>query len=263
MERVLENILPIMDVEHDLILSKQGDITIAFRCELPEIFTLSNDEYEAFHQAWIKAIKILPKHSILHKQDWFIDTKHKANFLNADNSFLSRSSERFFNERPYLDHSCYIFLTKKPAGRKLASSLFSNLLRRTIVPEETLKPQLVQDFLDSAGQFKRILEDSGFVKLKRLTNEELLSNTGNVGVIEKYLRLSETNLLCDIEFKDGIQVGDKQVQLFTLSNAEDLPALCGSRINYDKYSTDKTKFSIGFASTLGQLLPCNHIYNQF
>src|SRR5690606_33504733 len=39
--------------------------------------------------------------------------------------------------------------------------------------------------------------------------------------------------------------------------------LCGSRINYDKYSTDKTKFSVGFASTLGQLLPCNHIYNQY
>ncbi len=263
MERVLENILPIMDVEHDLILSKQGDVTIAFKCELPEIFTLSNEEYEAFHQAWIKAIKILPKHSIFHKQDWFIDSKHKANFLNDDNSFLSRSSERFFNERPYLDHSCYIFLTKKPAGRKLASSLFSNLLRRTIVPEETLKPQLVQDLLDSTGQFKRILEDSGFVKLKRLTNEELLSDPQKAGVIEKYLRLSEKNLLCDIEFKDGIQVGDKQVQLFTLSNAEDLPALCGSRINYDKYSTDKTKFSVGFASTLGQLLSCNHIYNQF
>ena len=60
MERVLEEILPIMDVQHDLILSKQGDVTIGFFCELPEIFTLSNDEYEAFHQAWIKAIKILP-----------------------------------------------------------------------------------------------------------------------------------------------------------------------------------------------------------
>ena len=42
-----------------------------------------------------------------------------------------------------------------------------------------------------------------------------------------------------------------------------MPGYCGSRINYDKYSTDKTKFSVGFASTLGQLLPCNHIYNQY
>ncbi|MBW7893255.1 MAG: DUF3875 domain-containing protein, partial [Chitinophagaceae bacterium] len=198
MEKRMEDILPVMAVEQDCILSKQGDITIAFKAELPEIFTLSDQEYEAFHQAWIKAIKILPRHSVFHKQDWFIDSSHKADFLEGDYSFLSRSSERFFNERPYLDHCCYIFLAKKPAGRKLSSSLFSNLLRTAIVPEQTLKPQLVQDFIDSAGQFKRILEDSGFVKLRRLRNEELLSNEQKSGIIEKYLRLSESSLLCDI-----------------------------------------------------------------
>ena len=48
-----------------------------------------------------------------------------------------------------------------------------------------------------------------------------------------------------------------------MADAEYMPSLCGSRINYDKYSTDKTKFSIGFASPVGQLLSCNHIYNQY
>ncbi len=48
-----------------------------------------------------------------------------------------------------------------------------------------------------------------------------------------------------------------------MSDVEDLPGMCGSRINYDRYSTDKTKFSIGFASPLGQLLSCNHVYNQY
>jgi conjugation system TraG family ATPase len=263
MERVLEEILPIMDVEHDLILSKQGDITIAFEVALPEIFTLSNDEYEAFHQAWIKAIKILPKFCVFHKQDWFLDSKHQPDFLKDDTSFLSRSSERFFNERPYLDHTCYIFLTKKPNGRKLSSSLFSNLLRKSIVPEETMNQQLIQDFLDSAGQFRRILEDSGFVKLYRLKDDDLTSNEKKAGVIEKYMRLSEGNMMNEIILKEGLQIGNNHLQMFTLSDANDLPALCGSRINYDKYSTDKTKFSVGFASTLGQLLPCNHIYNQY
>ncbi len=263
MDRVLEEILPILDVEHDLILSKQGDITVAFLAELPEIFTLSNEEYEAFHQAWIKAVKILPNYCVFHKQDWFTDSKYAPDFLKEDTSFLTRSSERFFNERPYLDHTCYIFLTRKPKGRKLSSSLYSNLLRKTIVPEEVMNAQLVQDFLDSAGQFNRILEDSGFVKLLRLKDEDLLSNDKQCGVIEKYLRLSSTNILTDTSFKDGIQIGDKHLQLFSLSDANDLPGLCGSRINYDRYSTDKTKFSVGFASSLGQLLPCNHLYNQY
>lgn len=266
MEKMIDDILPIMDVEHDCILSKQGDVTVVFKAELPEIFTLSDQEYEAFHQAWLKAIKLLPKFSVFHKQDWFIDSKFEPDFASEDSSFLTRSSERFFNERPFLDHSCYIFLTKKPTGRKTSSSLFSNLLRSSIVPEETLKAQLRQEFIDSTGQFRRILEDSGFVKLTRLGNDELKSHSRKIGIIEQYCFLSEKQnsfVFKDIAFDDGLQVGDKHCQIYTLGDAADLPALCGSRINYDRYSTDKTKFSIGFASTLGQLLSCNHIYNQY
>ncbi len=262
----MEDILPIMAVEHDCILSKQGDVTVVFKADLPEIFTLSDQEYEAFHQSWIKAIKVLPKFCVFHKQDWFLQSSYKADFLNDDNSFLTRSSERFFNERPFLEHSCYIMLTKKPSGRKNSSSLFSNLLRSSIVPDETLKPQALQDFIDCTGQFKRILEDSGFIKLTRLKDSSLKSDKRTLGLIEKYCFLSgkeESYVFNDIRFEEGLAVGDKHCQLFTLGDAADLPGLCGSRINYDRYSTDKTKFSIGFASTLGQLLSCSHIYNQY
>jgi conjugation system TraG family ATPase len=262
MEKRLNDILPLKGVEHDCILSKMGDITVVYEVILPEIFTLSGQEYEAFHQAWVRAIKVLPKQSVLHKQDWFVDSAFVPDFSKEDSSFLSRSSERFFNERPYLDHCCYLMLTKKPAARRLSSSLFSTLLRSHIVPEETLKPQLIQDFLDSCGQFKRILEDSGFVLMKRLKNDQLESNQHNAGIIEKYFYLSDDRMIRDINYKD-LRIGDNFCQLYTLADATDLPSVCGSRINYDRYSTDTTKFSIGFASVLGQLLPCNHIYNQY
>jgi len=266
MEKELGDVLPIMDVQHDCILSKQGDITVVFKADLPEIFTMSDQEYEAFHQSWIKAIKILPKFTVFHKQDWFLESSYKGDFDNEDSSFLTRSSERFFNERPFLDHSCYIMITKKPAGRKSSSSLFSNLIRNNLVPDETLNLQFLQDFIDSTGQFKRIMEDSGFIGLRRLRNDELKSQSRKTGLIEKYCFLSDNEnsyIYNDLKFSDGMQIGDKHTQLFTLGDAADLPALCGSRINFDRYSTDKTKFSVGFASTLGQLLSCNHIYNQY
>ncbi len=255
----------ISTVEHNAIISAQGDITIAYEAILPEIFTLSDRDYEAYHQTLIKAIKLLPVNSIFHKQDWFTETKYKANFESDDNSFLSRSSERFFNERPYLDHRCYIFLTKKPKDRKLSSSVYSNILRKSIVPQQTVNPVLFNDFLDSAGQFERILKDSGFVTLRKLTDEELAGTGNRPGIIEKYCFLQKENekTIRDVHVKDELRIGEAHCKLFTLSDAEDLPALCGSRINYDKYSTDRTKFSIGFASPLGQLLPCNHIYNQY
>lgn len=266
MEKLLDDLLPILDIEHDCILSKQGDITVAFKVELPEIFTLSDQEYEAFHQIWVKAIKILPTGTVFHKQDWFIDRKYCPDFGGEDNSFLTRSSERFFNERPFLEHSSYVLLTKKPSGRKLSSSLLSNLIRPSLVPQQTISRQYLDDFLDAASQFKRIMQDSGFVSIRQLTDDELLSHSEKAGLIESYCFLSEDNgqpLLRDIEFNDGIKIGDQYCQLFTLGDAADLPSLASPRITYDKYSTDRTKFSIGFACGLGMLLPCSHIYNQY
>lgn len=261
----IEKIMPLYKVEHNTILSAQGDITIAYEATLPEIFTLSDRDYEGYHQTLIKAIRLLPCFSIFHKQDWFTEAKYRANFENSDNSFLSHSSEHFFNERPYLDHRCLIYLTKKPNGRKLSNSFYSNILRKSIVPQQTVNPALFNDFLDSAGQFERILKDSGFCTLRRLTDEELAGTGNRPGIIEKYCFLQKEGekTIRDVQIKAGLRIGEAQCKLFTLSDAADLPALCGSRINYDKYSTDRTKFSIGFASPLGQLLPCNHIYNQY
>ena len=265
METRLDKILPILGVENDCILSKQGDVTITYEAQLPEIFTMSNSDYEAFHQTWIKALKILPRHCVFHKQDWYIETKYKLGFK-EDTHFLSRSSERFFNERPYLDHECYIFITKKPGNRKTVTSIMSGLLKRSIVPEQSMNPQLLQEFFESCGQFERILKDSGFVQLKRLTELELLSSESKAGLIERYYYLLEDEerpAIKDIQFRNEFKIGDAYCQLYTLADINDLPGLCGSRINYDKYSTDKTKFSVAFTSVLGQLLPCSHVYSQF
>jgi conjugation system TraG family ATPase len=262
----LKDIFPILSVENNCIISKKGDITIAFKVTLPEIFTLSDTDYEGFHQSLIKALKVLPSQSIFHKQDWFSESVYHPDFQHKDTSFLTRSSERFFNERPYLEHACFIMVTKKPADRKPSSSIFSTLLKKSIVPEDAMNPQLVLDFLNSVGQFERIITDSGFVQLQRLTDDEMASTQQRPGLIERYCFLTGANeqrMIQDIGFEDSVKIGDKFCQLYTLSDAQDLPALCGSRINYDRYSTDRTKFSIGFAATLGQLLPCNHIYNQY
>jgi conjugation system TraG family ATPase len=262
----LDKVFPVYKVESDCILSKQGDVTIAYEATLPEIFTLSDQEYEAFHQILVKAIKVLPNNTVFHKQDWFLSRKHQPDFETKDQSFLSRASERFFNERPFLDHTCYIMMTRKAANRKASSSVFSNLIRRSIVPEGTLSPQRMQEFLDGCGQFERILKDSGFVKLERLNNDELTGTDRKPGLLERYcFLLSETDpaVIKDIHFKDELTIGDQHCQLYSLSDVEDLPSLCGSRINYDRYSTDKTKFSVGFAAPLGQLLSCDHIFNQY
>jgi conjugation system TraG family ATPase len=261
----LETIFPIAKVERDIILSHQADVTVAFEAQLPELFSLSDQDYEAFHQVWIKAIKVLPASSIFHKQDWFVTDQYKASYATEDLSFLSRASERHFDERPFLNHKCYIMLSRRSSARKSVTSATSSLLRKSIVPQEALDPQKNQDFLDSVSQFERILSDSGFIQLNRIKSDAIASTTSKAGLLERYCYLTNEQqpLIKDIQFKEDWKIGADYVQLYSLADVELLPSLCGSRINYDKYSTDKSKYSVGFASAIGQLLRCNHLYNQF
>lgn len=262
----LENIIPLYKVEHNAILSAQGDITVAFKVKLPEIFTLSANDYESLHQTLVKAIRVLPPHSVFTKQDWFLHQRYQPTRNVESASFLETSAELHFKNRPFLDQYSYIFLTKKPEDRKLSSSAYSNILRKSIVPQQTLNPAMFEAFLDSTERFSRILSDSGFIGLKRLSDEDLAGTRKNVGIIEQYCLLAgqqETSMLKDVHITEEIRVGEHRCQLFTLADVEDLPAMCASRITYEAYSTDQTKFSTGFAASLGLLLTCDHLYSQY
>ena len=119
----LESKFPLLAVEQGCIVSKDADITVAFRVELPELFTVTSAEYEAMHAAWHKAVKVLPDFTIVHKQDWFVKEHYAGRLSDGELSFLARASERHFNERPFLDHACYLFLTKTTRQRMARQSL--------------------------------------------------------------------------------------------------------------------------------------------
>lgn len=262
----LESKFPLLAVENDCIISKDADITVGFKVELPELFTVTSIEYQAIHSAWVKAIKVLPCYSIIHKQDWFIQENYSADVQKLESSFLSRSFERHFNERPFLNHSCFLFITKTTKERLRSRSNFSSLCRGFIIPKEIQDRELVNKFLDSVGQFEKIINDSGYLKVSRFNSYEIVGSQHKAGVIEKYFSLSqnEDTVLNDISINDAqMRIGDNLLCLHTLSNTEDLPGHIAADIRYEKLSTDRSDCRLSFASPVGLLLSCNHIYNQF
>ncbi|WP_448103460.1 TraG family conjugative transposon ATPase [Pedobacter panaciterrae] len=261
----IEKIMPVWKVEHDAMVSMSGDITIAYRVTLPEIGACSAKEFEALHQAFVKALRVLQPGTVFHKADWFVREKVKAEPVKVSDT-LAGAGERSFVGRSYIDHECYIFLTRKPAGRKLSSSAYSNILRKSIVPVAALDEKLFSGFLASCGQFERILLDSGGIGLERLDNDALAGTTLKAGIIEKYCFLlgrDQRPVIRDVHVREEIRVGKSRCELYTLSDVVHLPAHCGPRLTYEPYSTDRTSFSIGFATPLGMLLDCNHIYSQY
>ena len=90
----------------------------------------------------------------------FIKERYKPELEKDDMSFLSRSFERHFNERPYLKHTCYLYLTKTTRERNRMQSNFSTLCRGHIIPKE-LDRETSAKFLEATEQFERIMNDSG------------------------------------------------------------------------------------------------------
>jgi conjugation system TraG family ATPase len=196
----------------------------------------------------------------------FIKENYQPDIQKDGLSFLSRSFERHFNERPYLNHACYLFLTKTTKERMRMQSNFNTLCRGFLVPKEIRDRETVTKFLEAVGQFERIVNDSGFVRLTRLTDNEITGTKENPGLVEKYFSLSLENTTClqDIALgADEMRIGDHILCLHTLSETEDLPGKVSTDNRYEKLSTDRSDCRLSFAAPVGVLLSCNHIYNQF
>ena len=262
----LESKFPLLRVENNCIVSKFADITAAYRVTLPELFTLTGEEYEALHSAWLKALKVLPDYTVVHKQDFFIEERYTAPNDGSERSFLARSYERHFNERPYLRHTCYLFVTKTTPERMRQTSASSVLCRGFIVPREMRDTDAVTRFLEAAEQMERILNDSGLVRVERLTETEIVGTADDAGLLTRYFALSDerqTVVNEDIRLDpDVMRIGDKYLSMHTLSDLDMLPQSVATDFRYERLSTDRSDCRLSFAAPVGLLLFCNHVYNQ-
>ena len=262
----LESKFPLLKVENHCIVSKFADITAAYRVTLPELFTLTGEEYEALHGAWLKALKVLPDYTVVHKQDFFIEERYAAPEDGSERSFLARSYERHFNERPYLRHTCYLFVTKTTPERMRQTSASSVLCRGFIVPREMRDTDAVTRFLEAAEQMERILNDSGLVRVERLTEAEIVGTADDAGLLARYFALSDERQAVvneDIRLDPGVmRIGDKYLSMHTLSDLDMLPQSVATDFRYERLSTDRSDCRLSFAAPVGLLLSCNHVYNQ-
>ena len=262
----LESKFPIIAIEQDCLLTKEADISIGFEVQLPELFTISGEDYEILHSLWHKAIKVLPQYTVIHKQDWFIKEQYEPELQGENLSFLSHSYEKHFNERPFLNHRCYLFITQTTKNRMRAQSNFSSLCKGNFLPKELTNREHATQFLEAVAQLERILNDSNLIKLRQLKTEDYIGTPHKKGLFEQYLSLStdEKESLQDICLSaEQMRIGNQRLCVHTLSDTEDLPSKVQADSRYERLSTDKSDCRLSFAAPVGLLLSCNHIYNQY
>lgn len=269
----MESRFPLLAVENGCIVSKDADVTVVYEVTLPEIFKVSQDEYEEINSTWAKAIKILPSYTIVHKQDWYCKETYRPTAMEKSDgdesvAFLSRASDLHFLERPYLNHKCYLYITKTTKRRISQESNMVTLCRTRIVPKEIADKDAMDQFMDAVYQFERILNDGSLISVRRLSEDEIVGTEKEKGLLDMYLNLSlrpeEPLVLEDVKMgADLTKVGSKSICCFTISNAEDLPSHVGTDMRYERLSTDKSSCSMSMSGPIGLLLYCDHIYNQY
>lgn len=262
-----EKILPILEIDNDCIISKRGDCTMAYELFKPELFTLSAGELQDIHQRWVKALSLLPYGAAVHIQDWWTRANWLADFESIqEQPFLGRSSDQFFHERPYRAHRCYLYLTRRFGSRRPPTSALSSLLRRSNAPEYLLHPTQVNEWIDQCEQFIHVLTEGGKLQYRRLNGDDLAGTEDRMGLLQQYHQLSAPFMRPELKdvgiFKD-LWIGDHETVLYTLADAEHLPAQCSPETPHDQYSSEGMPYPIGFASPVGALLDIDHIYNQY
>ena len=282
--------MPVLEVAGGCIVSKCGDITIGLALEKPEIFTLGAKEYGLLHEAFVKAMKLLAPGTVVHFQDMYWEDRWRASNASDSSrpleasrpwddsdpfhpsrpsemsgSWLAGASDRFFTGRRFLRHTSYCYLTRRPAGRASVNSAGSGLLRRWLVPPDTLDERAIGELREKVRQFSRVLQESGLIAVRGLTTEELTSTAQRAGLIEQYCYLLDgpQPVLRDIEFSRGLRIGGREAVLYTLGDAAHLPGGCSPAVPYEKYSGEQSKVFVGLLCGLGLLLAGDHIVNQY
>ena len=240
---------------------------MAFEVTLPELFTVSSQEYEALHGVWLKAVKVLPDYTVVHKQDIFVQEQYRSDIGKDDLSFLSRSFERHFNERPFLHHTCYLFITKTTRAQSRRQSDCSVLCRGTLVPKELQDKDTTTRFLEAVEQFASIVRESGHIRLRRLGADEIAGNSrifGNPRTLSHAVTVREDPVAGHASLiPTGCGSATRRCACIRFPIWTTSPAAFVRMTATNASRPERSDCRLSFAAPVGLLLSCNHIYNQY
>lgn len=239
-----KSFFPILNIDDDMIISKSGAISLAFKLVLPEVFSLDKENLNYISNIISNGLENLPVGTIVQKQDYFF--KENSTLPVTDSTrYLPKSDNKFFYESPILRHECYLILS------------FS----QSINNKTSLKEKEMEHFIKCSNSFVNKLNLSEFFNIKQLKEE------GIIDLLKSYFSLSNSSSLYEdedyeISFDKEFRVKDNFVKIFSMSNCSDLPQSF-SRVKKEmSYSTDRTDFFIPFTHNYVFSISCNHLYNQ-
>ena len=246
---------PITDIQDNIIFANNGTVVLCYEGTLPEIYSLSEKDFEDIHGAWFQALKSLPIGTVVHKQDVYLKKSYSSEKL-PNKTFLEKATHDHFNGREYLEHKCYLFfiLTK---NKTLNNPKYVN-------PFQKISKGTIQELDDTIKSFSNAVNDSvSFINNSRkimllpLKSEEIQQLTSNYfnGFNEGF----DTDILLD---KKSVTIGENHFDALAINSELCFGESVQSSKTNERFTSDDFVFHQGFIDGLGLTLNENHIVNQ-
>lgn len=246
---------PILDIQNNMVFANNGNIVLCYKVELPEIYSLSEKDFEALHGSWFQAFKSLPISTVIHKQDVYKKSQYLSDKL-PNKSFLEQATYRHFKGRECILHESYLFFIL-PLDKALNASKFTNPFRKI---EKGIHKQLddnVQEFTISVNDAVSFINNSRKVSLRELQENEILELTG------AYFNGFNEGFDTDIQLKkSAIEIGENHFDVLAVNSELCFGDVVQSSKTNEKFTSDDFIFHQGFVDGLGLNLKENHIINQ-
>lgn len=246
---------PILDIQDHTVFANNGNVVLGYKVDFPEIYSLSENDFEDIHGAWFQAFKSLPISTIIHKQDIYQKTAYSANAIPND-SFLEKATNAYFKGREYIEHTSYLFFIL-PLNKALNASKFTNPFRKV---EKGIHKELdhnVTEFIASVNDAISFINNSRKVSLKPLKKDEIIALTNN------YFNGFNEGFDTDIQLKkSNIEIGENHFDVLAVNSELCFGDIVQSSKTNDKFTSDDFVFHQGFIDGLGLNLNENHIVNQ-
>lgn len=246
---------PILDIQNHLVFANNGNVVLCFKGELPEIYSLSEKDFEDIHGAWFQAFKSLPTSTVIHKQDVYQKVNYDANELPND-SFLEQATYNYFKGRDYLKHQSYLFFIM-PFNKALNNAKFVNPFRKVEKGIHKKMDHNITEFIASVNDAVSFINNSRKVLMRPMNQDEILEYTNS------YFNGFNEGFDTDVQLKKKhIEIGDYNFDVLAVNSELCFGEVVQSSKTNDKFTSDDFVFHQGFIDGLGLNLNENHIVNQ-
>ena len=162
---------PILDIQdHIIVFANNGNVVLCYKGNLPEIYSLSEKDFEDIHGAWFQAFKSLPVSTVIHKQDVY-QKEHNIHASEAYlmTSFLEKATHTYFKGPRTIWNIVVIYSLYCLKNKALNASKFTNPFRKV---EKGIHKKLdhtkLQEFITSVNDAISFINNSRKVKFIRL-----------------------------------------------------------------------------------------------